>query len=71
MNASAISQFDAALDRGDELFGRKRLREAVRASAGAGCAELHEAILAAVRGFTGGAPQSDDLTLVVLEYQGS
>jgi sigma-B regulation protein RsbU (phosphoserine phosphatase) len=55
---------------GGEFFGRKRLREIVRARAEAGCAEMHDEILAAVRAFTGGAPQSDDLTLVVLEYQG-
>ena len=52
-----------------EFFGRKRLREVVRAHAGAGCAELHEAILTAVSAFTEGAPQADDLTLVVLAYE--
>ena len=51
-----------------EFFGRKRLREVVAANAGAPCSVLHQAIQSAVSGFTGGAPQSDDLTLVVLEY---
>jgi serine phosphatase RsbU (regulator of sigma subunit) len=54
-----------------EFFGRKRLREIVRAHPTAGCVELHGEILAGVRAFTGGAPQADDMTLVVLEYHGS
>jgi len=29
---------------------------------------LHDAIQSAVREFTEGAPQSDDITLVVLDY---
>jgi serine phosphatase RsbU (regulator of sigma subunit) len=31
---------------------------------------LHDAIQGAVREFTEGAPQSDDITLVVLDYRG-
>jgi serine phosphatase RsbU (regulator of sigma subunit) len=54
-----------------EFFGRKRLRDAARAGAGRTCAELHGDILEAVRAFTGGAPQADDVTLLVLEFQGS
>lgn len=53
-----------------EFFGRGRLREIVQAHAAAGCTALHEAIRRAVSDFTGDAPQADDLTLVVLEYQG-
>ena len=53
-----------------EFFGRRRLREIARAGAAAHCAELHDAILAGVRAFTGGAPQADDVTLLLLEYQG-
>jgi serine phosphatase RsbU (regulator of sigma subunit) len=52
-----------------EFFGRKRLREEIRSLTAASCAELHAGILRAVTAFTGGAPQSDDLTLVVLEYR--
>lgn len=51
-----------------EFFGRKRLRETVAGKASAACRELFEAIQGAVAAFTGGAAQSDDLTLVVLEY---
>jgi phosphoserine phosphatase RsbU/P len=53
-----------------QLFGRRRLREAVQRAAGATCAELHRAIHEAVLSFTAGAEQADDLTLVVVEYKG-
>ena len=45
----------------------QRLREIVTARAGDHCQALHDAIQAAVTEFTEGAPQSDDITLVVLE----
>jgi serine phosphatase RsbU (regulator of sigma subunit) len=50
------------------FFGKKRLREAVEAHAGESCAAIHDAIQEAVSAFTEGAPQSDDITLVVLEF---
>ena len=50
-----------------EFFGKKRLREIVTARAADPCQALHDAIQAAVTEFTEGAPQSDDITLVVLE----
>jgi serine phosphatase RsbU (regulator of sigma subunit) len=59
-----------AQDARGAFFGRKRLFDLVRAQAGASAAELHDAIHGAVRDFTEGAPQSDDITLVVLDYQG-
>jgi sigma-B regulation protein RsbU (phosphoserine phosphatase) len=54
---------------GGEFFGRKRLRDVIRGNPGVGCTELHDAVLSAVDTFTAGMPQSDDLTLVVLEYR--
>jgi len=60
-----------AQDAHGAFFGRKRLFEMVRANASASAAELHDIIQGAVRDFTEGAPQSDDITLVVLDYQGS
>jgi sigma-B regulation protein RsbU (phosphoserine phosphatase) len=51
-----------------EFFGKKRLREVVTARIGDPCQAVHEAIQAAVTEFTEGAPQSDDITLVVLEF---
>ncbi|HLI83673.1 MAG TPA: SpoIIE family protein phosphatase [Bryobacteraceae bacterium] len=50
-----------------EFFGAKRLREVVAAHANESCAQIHNAIHAAVAAFTEGAPQSDDITLLVLE----
>ena len=52
-----------------EFFGKKRLREAVAAHAWRNPARaIHDAIQEAVTAFTEGAPQSDDITVVVLEY---
>jgi serine phosphatase RsbU (regulator of sigma subunit) len=50
-----------------EFFGKKRLREIVTAHAAASCQSLHDAIQQSVTEFTESAPQSDDITLVVLE----
>jgi sigma-B regulation protein RsbU (phosphoserine phosphatase) len=52
-----------------EFFGKKRLREVVVAYAAGTCTALHEAIQEAVAAFTEGAAQSDDITVVVLEYR--
>jgi serine phosphatase RsbU (regulator of sigma subunit) len=51
------------------FFGRKRLRQTIAASAGASCRGMHDAVQEAVAAFTEGAPQSDDVTLLVLEYR--
>ncbi|MGB7761931.1 MAG: SpoIIE family protein phosphatase [Bryobacteraceae bacterium] len=59
-----------AQDARGAFFGRKRLFDLVRAQAGASSTELHDAIQGAVREFTEGAPQSDDITLVVLDFRG-
>ena len=53
-----------------EFFGKKRLRETVAAHAGESCQTVHDAIQEAVAAFTQGAEQSDDITLLVLEYRG-
>jgi serine phosphatase RsbU (regulator of sigma subunit) len=53
-----------------EFFGRPRLREVIEKSRGLSYAELHEALMEAIREFTGGAEQSDDITLVVAEFAG-
>jgi sigma-B regulation protein RsbU (phosphoserine phosphatase) len=52
-----------------EFFGKKRLREIVVACAAGSCTDLHAAIQEAVTAFTEGAAQSDDITVVVLEYR--
>jgi sigma-B regulation protein RsbU (phosphoserine phosphatase) len=51
-----------------EFFGRTRLREAIARAGGLDCSGMHEAIVQSLRDFTGGAEQSDDVTLVVVSY---
>jgi serine phosphatase RsbU (regulator of sigma subunit) len=53
------------------FFGKRRLREVLEAHAGHSCTTIHDAIQDAVAGFTEGAAQSDDITLVVLEFGGT
>jgi serine phosphatase RsbU (regulator of sigma subunit) len=53
------------------FFGKKRLREVVQAHATESCATIHDAVQDAVAAFTEGAAQSDDITLVVLEFRGA
>lgn len=54
-----------------EFFGKKRLLEIVKAHAAGSYTAIHDAIQEGVAGFTEGVPQSDDITLVVLEFRGS
>ncbi|MBM3773739.1 MAG: FHA domain-containing protein [Acidobacteria bacterium] len=53
-----------------EFFGRKRLRESIARHAGLPASGLHEALRRELAEFTLGAPQVDDVTLLVLEYRG-
>ena len=53
----------------NEFFGGKRLRELAASHASDSGATLHQAILGAVNTFVDSAPQADDITLVVIEYQ--
>ena len=51
-----------------EFFGKKRLRQILTQHNAASCAEIHDAIQMGVGSFTEDASQSDDITVVVLEY---
>jgi phosphoserine phosphatase RsbU/P len=53
-----------------QQFSEERLTELVQNYAKASAADLHKGIIDAVGVFTAGAPQNDDLTLLVLEYGG-
>jgi serine phosphatase RsbU (regulator of sigma subunit) len=53
-----------------EFFGKKRLQATVAAHSAEPCQAVHDAIQGAVSAFTQGAEQSDDITLLVLEYRG-
>jgi serine phosphatase RsbU (regulator of sigma subunit) len=54
-----------------QFFGKRRLREIVEAHAKDTCAIIHDAIQAGVAAFTEGAPQSDDITVLVVEFRGA
>ena len=56
--------------RGEE-FGRERIVEAVRGCHGARPDAALDAIVAAMRGFVGVAPQGDDVTVLVVRYRGA
>ena len=53
-----------------EFFGKARLRGAVAAAKSMDCAGVHDVIQQALKDFTGGAEQSDDITLVVARCTG-
>jgi serine phosphatase RsbU (regulator of sigma subunit)/pSer/pThr/pTyr-binding forkhead associated (FHA) protein len=54
-----------------EFFGKKRLREITTRHAAESCTAIHDAIQEAVAAFTEGTAQSDDITVVVLEFRGN
>jgi serine phosphatase RsbU (regulator of sigma subunit) len=53
-----------------EFFGKKRLREIVTSHAAETCTAIHDAIQEGVSAFAEGARQSDDITVVAMEYGG-
>ncbi len=57
-----------AFDPERRMFSEPRLVEEVSARAGDSAAELAEGILQRIREHAGDAPQSDDITMVVLKY---
>jgi sigma-B regulation protein RsbU (phosphoserine phosphatase) len=56
---------EATNDQG-EMYEEERLKEFLLESRGRSPEELTESVLDQVNGFTGGAPQSDDITMMVL-----
>lgn len=55
---------------GHSLFGAERLQATLQANAGRSPAEITGALRDAVRSFESGHPAADDLTLLVLHYNG-
>ncbi|MDE3196381.1 MAG: SpoIIE family protein phosphatase, partial [Acidobacteriota bacterium] len=53
-----------------DFFGKNLLRDALKASESLDCAGMYDTVQQALRDFTGGAEQSDDITLVIAEYAG-
>jgi serine phosphatase RsbU (regulator of sigma subunit)/pSer/pThr/pTyr-binding forkhead associated (FHA) protein len=60
-----------ALSTTGEEFGDGRLLETVQAAGAVGAQAVVETLVAAVRVFTRGAPQSDDITVMVARYLGN
>lgn len=54
----------------DDMFEQERLNALMRDFSGSCVEQLAEAIQTGVRTFTGGAPQADDITMVVIQYKG-
>ena len=60
-----------ALNANGEEFGDARLEEVVAAVKDSSSSDIVERIVASVRLFTKGAPQSDDITVMVIRYLGA
>jgi phosphoserine phosphatase len=59
--------FVEAEDPQDQAFGQERMGQLIRDHAGSSAAELIRVMADAVRAFVAGAPQADDLTVVVIK----
>jgi sigma-B regulation protein RsbU (phosphoserine phosphatase) len=59
-----------ATDRGRRFFTEARLLQVASVHAGRGAGRLTDGLLGEVRKFAGGAPQSDDITLLALSRHG-
>lgn len=60
-----------AMDIGRDLFGADRLEACLAEAAGKPAEELARGVVTAVRAFSNGAPQNDDITVVALRYKGA
>ncbi len=59
-----------AMDSDHQEFGKWRLRDTILANRRLSTGGMLDAILSSVSQFTGDAPQSDDLTVVIVKRQG-
>jgi serine phosphatase RsbU (regulator of sigma subunit) len=55
-------------DGAGNFFGRRRLRELIEANPDLSAPELHELLIQTLESFSEGAIQTDDITLLVLQY---
>jgi sigma-B regulation protein RsbU (phosphoserine phosphatase) len=55
-------------DGAGNFFGRRRLRELIEANPDLSSPELHELLIQTLESFSEGAIQTDDITLLVLQY---
>lgn len=54
----------------EEMFEQERLSALMRDFSGSTVEQLAETIRTSVRDFTGGAPQADDITMLVIQFRG-
>jgi phosphoserine phosphatase RsbU/P len=59
-----------AMNEQDELFSDERLEHNLSALQGRGIRECVDGIMSQIRSFTGQAPQSDDITIMMVQYNG-
>lgn len=59
-----------AMNADDDCFGEQRLGDLLEAHAGLPCSELRERMVREVEAFVGGAPQHDDMTMILLKVDG-
>jgi phosphoserine phosphatase RsbU/P len=52
-----------------QFFGSRRVRKLVEANAAMNCRQLHDVLVETAKQYTEGAFASDDITLLVIEYQ--
>ena len=58
---------EEAIGPGEQFFGRRRMFDVVRACRDQSSAQIIQAVHTAVRKFSQGLPQTDDITLVVVK----
>jgi phosphoserine phosphatase RsbU/P len=58
-----------AFNNRNEAFGEERLRAFLRENRARPAREILDSLIAEIRAFTGSAPQSDDITLVVVKVE--
>ena len=58
-----------ALSISDEEFGEERLQQTLCSVAHSSANDIREAVVERVKGWAAGAPQHDDLTLMVLKVK--
>jgi len=58
-----------AMNAAEEMYGDERLLAMLTASCGLDLDSFHHAVLEDVAAFTGGAPQSDDVTLLIAQRE--
>ncbi len=55
----------------EECYSNERLEQALAGVTGRGIRDGIDGIMADIRFFTGDAPQSDDITMMMVQYNGS